>query len=63
MGDDEREIGGMRQLLFDFTPDEDLEQRRRLIRAQQKTLRDVATRLDEITSDHKNRQEYDDGME
>ena len=63
MGGDEREISGMKQLPFDFTPDEDLEQRRRVIWAQQTILRELATRLDHIIEDYKSQQEVQHGVE
>ena len=53
----------MKEMPFYFAPDEDLDQLRRLIQAQQAILEDLVTRLDRITDDHKNRQEKNYGLE
>ena len=50
----------MKQLPFNFTPDQDLEQLRRTIRSQQTTLRELATRLDHIDEDLIKQKENDD---
>ena len=53
----------MKQVPFDFSPDKDVEQRRRVIRSQQTTLRELATRLDHISEDLINQPEKDDAVE
>ncbi len=53
----------MKQLSLDLAPVDDLEQRRRTIRSQQTTLRELATRLDHIIEDYKTQEEDEDGLE